>query len=130
MKNIALIILTSIYCLSLFAQNQDLSYSRVKIDLSNHHISDIAKLGLEVDHGEYVKNKYIINDFSNYEIDLLKSENIGYEILIEDVQQYYVHQNHFGHDHGTHDDVTTRTCLLYTSPSPRDATLSRMPSSA
>ena len=24
----------------------------------------------------------------------------------------------------------TRTCLLYTSPSPRDATLSRMPSSA
>ena len=27
------------------------------------------------------------------------------------------------------DDVDT-TCLLYTSPSPRDATLSRMPSSA
>ena len=25
---------------------------------------------------------------------------------------------------------TTETCLLYTSPSPRDATLSRMPSSA
>ena len=24
----------------------------------------------------------------------------------------------------------TKTCLLYTSPSPRDATLSRMPSSA
>ena len=29
---------------------------------------------------------------------------------------------------GTHDRVST--CLLYTSPSPRDATLSRMPSSA
>ena len=26
--------------------------------------------------------------------------------------------------------VTAKTCLLYTSPSPRDATLSRMPSSA
>ena len=26
--------------------------------------------------------------------------------------------------------TTTYTCLLYTSPSPRDATLSRMPSSA
>ena len=26
--------------------------------------------------------------------------------------------------------VTTQACLLYTSPSPRDATLSRMPSSA
>ena len=28
------------------------------------------------------------------------------------------------------DKVQTDTCLLYTSPSPRDATLSRMPSSA
>ena len=27
-------------------------------------------------------------------------------------------------------DTTITTCLLYTSPSPRDATLSRMPSSA
>ena len=27
-------------------------------------------------------------------------------------------------------DATPQTCLLYTSPSPRDATLSRMPSSA
>ena len=27
-------------------------------------------------------------------------------------------------------DGTAETCLLYTSPSPRDATLSRMPSSA
>ena len=27
-------------------------------------------------------------------------------------------------------EALTRTCLLYTSPSPRDATLSRMPSSA
>ena len=28
------------------------------------------------------------------------------------------------------DEITVRICLLYTSPSPRDATLSRMPSSA
>ena len=27
-------------------------------------------------------------------------------------------------------DLIVKTCLLYTSPSPRDATLSRMPSSA
>ena len=30
----------------------------------------------------------------------------------------------------THSSVHIHTCLLYTSPSPRDATLSRMPSSA
>ena len=47
----------------------------------------------------------------------------------------------FGHDKGAFTGATTDrkgyfetvdkgTCLLYTSPSPRDATLSRMPSSA
>ena len=38
-----------------------------------------------------------------------------------------------GHDdtHDSHEDFTLiYACLLYTSPSPRDATLSRMPSSA
>ena len=34
----------------------------------------------------------------------------------------------FTHTRDTH--THTHTCLLYTSPSPRDATLSRMPSSA
>ena len=33
---------------------------------------------------------------------------------------------YWGRDHGNNDGI----CLLYTSPSPRDATLSRMPSSA
>ena len=38
---------------------------------------------------------------------------------------------HIVHSHAhTHAHTHTHTCLLYTSPSPRDATLSRMPSSA
>ena len=39
---------------------------------------------------------------------------------------FTVDEEEFG---GKHPEVA-RTCLLYTSPSPRDATLSRMPSSA
>ena len=35
---------------------------------------------------------------------------------------------HFGDASGIED--SSKNCLLYTSPSPRDATLSRMPSSA
>ena len=34
------------------------------------------------------------------------------------------------HIHSTNLKLEKNTCLLYTSPSPRDATLSRMPSSA
>ena len=36
------------------------------------------------------------------------------------------HTDHFQRE----DSLLTNACLLYTSPSPRDATLSRMPSSA
>ena len=35
-----------------------------------------------------------------------------------------------GHYYTTDKNKRTQPCLLYTSPSPRDATLSRMPSSA
>ena len=38
--------------------------------------------------------------------------------------------NSNGFSLGTDDMVNASSCLLYTSPSPRDATLSRMPSSA
>ena len=34
------------------------------------------------------------------------------------------------HEHGVHEGTPYLTCLLYTSPSPRDRTRSRMPSSA
>ena len=35
-----------------------------------------------------------------------------------------------GHTHTHEIKIDNKSCLLYTSPSPRDATLSRMPSSA
>ena len=43
----------------------------------------------------------------------------------------FVHGGPFANiAHGCNSVIATKTCLLYTSPSPRDATLSRMPSSA
>ena len=44
----------------------------------------------------------------------------------------YVIQQFFGFDHAKATEVMLQihTCLLYTSPSPRDRTRSRMPSSA
>ena len=41
-----------------------------------------------------------------------------------------VHNCGHSEDAGVRCQPTTTSCLLYTSPSPRDATLSRMPSSA
>ena len=49
-----------------------------------------------------------------------------------DGQQYHINGTTYDHNNLTGTELlrTTNGCLLYTSPSPRDATLSRMPSSA
>ena len=78
---------------SLFAQLAPLKYSRVKVFLHESHISEIVELGLEYDHGFLAKGKYWINDISNREIELLKENNLQYEVLIDDVQAWYVEQN-------------------------------------
>ena len=90
------------------AQSDKLTFARVKIDLTDTHITDIAKLGLEADHGIYKKGKYLINDFSAYEIEILKANNIEFEIQIEDVAHYYAQQNDVAHSHDHGDELETR----------------------
>ena len=62
---------------------------------------------------------------------LIHSWSKNLDELIDKNRQ--VRQNSFCVDYifsNTMSTVTVEDCLLYTSPSPRDATLSRMPSSA
>ncbi|MFK7773571.1 MAG: M14 family zinc carboxypeptidase [Saprospiraceae bacterium] len=99
MKKILLPIFLFFFLFQLNAQQDLNQYSRVKIDLTNHSIIEVARLGLEADHGDYAKGKHLINDFSNVEIDLLRQNEIPFEILIEDVKAYYVSRNHPGHHH-------------------------------
>ena len=55
------------------------------------------------------------------------------EIVEKSIQKFgapvYV-RHEIVHNKYVVDDLKNKGCLLYTSPSPRDATLSRMPSSA
>ena len=53
---------------------------------------------------------------------MLKLSRLGV-IILPPVNEFYTKPK-------TIDDIVNHGCLLYTSPSPRDATLSRMPSSA
>ena len=53
-----------------------------------------------------------------------KTTDLGDEVWKEPVKNY-IDQERFDNE-----IKLLRSCLLYTSPSPRDATLSRMPSSA
>ena len=53
--------------------------------------------------------------------------HVGYEGALGESASWYVQG---GASYVAPDGAADDTCLLYTSPSPRDATLSRMPSSA
>ncbi len=97
-----------------------LQYSRVKINLQTCSAEQIAKLGLEVDHGVFAPGKSLINDYSSDEISLLTANSITHEILIDDVKQWYKDQNKPEHQHQHHQKIGTscgnNTTYAYTTP--------------
>ena len=82
----------------------------------------------------YLSSQKVIKDWIDYNDHM----NVSYYLLMFDKYGADTLNNIF--KMGEHSAKTTKkstmiveshiTCLLYTSPSPRDATLSRMPSSA
>jgi len=68
-------------------------YSRVKIYTDANGLKTLSDLGLPVDHGTYKENTFFISDFSDEEIQKMQDNGFAYDILIDDVKKYYVHQN-------------------------------------
>jgi len=92
MKRIILLYFLS-FSIFAFAQSDTEKYVRVKVFLHDTPISTLAELGLEYDHGEIAKGRYWINDISPQDLNIIKENNLTYEILIDDVQAWYVAQN-------------------------------------
>lgn len=74
---------------SVFSQ----AYSRVKINTSDEGLKSLSELGVTVDHGVRKDNVFFISDFSAEEIAIMHANNYSIEILIPDVQAYYIDQN-------------------------------------
>lgn len=76
-------------------QQQQELYSRAKVFLDNDHhtISDLAKLGVAVDHGEHKKNTFFITDFSASEIKAMRKAGFRVQVIIKDVSKHYRDQN-------------------------------------
>jgi PKD repeat protein len=73
-----------------FAFTQD--YSRVKVFANAEGLAQLSNLGVAVDHGTYKQNTFFISDFSSREIQIMQENGFEFEILIPDVQQYYIDQ--------------------------------------
>lgn len=73
----------------LFAQENRTIYHRAKVQLQQKDIKPLQQLGVEMDHGVFYPGKYLINDFSEAEINLIKAADYEVEILIEDMVRFY-----------------------------------------
>jgi len=69
------------------------NYQKVKVFANHQQLADMAKAGLCVDHGELLPGEFLINVFSEREIEKIKSLNITYEVLIEDMRSYIKERN-------------------------------------
>ncbi len=72
-----------------YAQN----YSRCKIFTDSKGLQKLAELGVAVDHGTTKLNTFFISDFSTYEMQIMSENGFQYEVLIDDVQKFYVERN-------------------------------------
>ena len=86
MKNLFFSLLFLIVLFRLDAQN----YSRVKIIGNSEEIQRVGSLGVSVDHGIRKDGLFFISDFSKDEIQLMKDNDVEYEILIHDIEAYYL----------------------------------------
>lgn len=78
--------------ISLFGFSQ-IKYSKVKIFVTNEELPQLIQAGISVDHGSRKNNTWLITDLSTDQIEHIQSIGFSTEIMIDDVQQYYVERN-------------------------------------
>lgn len=69
------------------------SYSRVKIYTDQNGIAQLLNAGVAVDHGIRKEGVFIISELAQRDIQKLNELHFNYEVLIDDVSQFYVEQN-------------------------------------
>ncbi|MFM6933919.1 MAG: M14 family zinc carboxypeptidase [Flavobacteriales bacterium] len=75
-------------CLAWNSHAQD--YSRLKVFVDDAQLNKLGNLGVAVDHGIRKEGTFFISDFSSAERVIMDQYEFNYEVLIEDVQKYYV----------------------------------------
>ncbi len=76
----------------IFAQNQP-KYSRATIFFDGKNPEELARLGLETDHGIYSPGISVTNDFSEKELSAASAAGFRTTIEIDDVTEFYINQN-------------------------------------
>ncbi|MCC7302090.1 MAG: immune inhibitor A [Bacteroidia bacterium] len=97
-------------------------YSRVKVYTGANGTETLSSLGLELDHGVCKPGFWIINDFSATELDLIRSKGFQTEVIIPDVQAWYLENSQ-----KVHSQTQSIGCTAPpTYPTPSNFTLGSM----
>ncbi|MFH1004378.1 MAG: M14 family zinc carboxypeptidase [Bacteroidota bacterium] len=81
-------VLTFVFATNTFSQK----YSRVKVYADEKGLIALSKLGIALE-GEIRKGVFVISDFSENEIQLIRKNGFKCEVMIDDVSSYYRNRN-------------------------------------
>jgi len=91
MKYLIFLLICIIVTGSLPAQVEQ--YSKVKVYAKHDQLLEMAKAGIDVAEGILKKGEYLISDYSESEISIIKQLGLNYDILIKDVSGFYAERN-------------------------------------
>jgi PKD repeat protein len=83
-------LLFSIFLLSISLNSFSQNYSRVKVFGTQEQLLKLSNLGVAMDHGIKKEGLFFISDFSKEEIQIMNQYGFDYEVLIADVEKYYI----------------------------------------
>jgi len=88
MRILAIIFIFTFCIAPSFSQTKT-KYSKIKVELFDRDIKELAALGVETEHGIFAPQKYIMNVYSQAEIQKIKDAGFYYKVIIEDVEAFY-----------------------------------------
>ncbi|PIX32603.1 MAG: hypothetical protein COZ59_13125, partial [Bacteroidetes bacterium CG_4_8_14_3_um_filter_31_14] len=104
------------FFLSFNVQSQNtIKYSKAKVYIDKGGLNKLASLGIAVDNGTVKKDQFIISDFSENEIKIIRENGFQYEILVDDVSKYYEERNKNANDSinsSKKKDINTVACSV------------------
>jgi carboxypeptidase T len=87
-----LLSLFTLFTVSAFCQTQE-TYARVKIDMHGRQPVTLARLGLDLEHGNWQPNESFTGEFSASELDIVRKAGFTFETLVPDLAAYVLAQN-------------------------------------
>ena len=94
MKKLTLFLCLLLALVVISAQEKQTNYSRVKVYVSNQEqFNALLQKGVCLENLDIKKGVYIVGEFSELELQKIQKTEIPYEILIENMSEYYMKQN-------------------------------------